>query len=82
VAIARALANRPQLILADEPTGELDTRTSRQIFHLFQSLVRQEGYTILIASHDPLVDEIADVIYELQDGKIKAVDGGTGLASQ
>jgi ABC-type lipoprotein export system ATPase subunit len=72
VAIARALANRPQLILADEPTGELDTRTSRQIFRLFQSLVRQEGYTILIASHDPLVDEVADVIHELQDGMIKA----------
>lgn len=70
VAIARAMANHPALILADEPTGELDTGTSRQIFRLFQSLAQQENYTILIASHDPLVDEIADAIYELRDGEI------------
>lgn len=74
VAIARALANHPQLILADEPTGELDTRTSRQIFHLFRSLVQQEGYTILITSHDPLIDEVADLIYELKDGEMEIVD--------
>lgn len=71
VAIARAIANQPPLILADEPTGELDTGTSRQIFRLFQHLVEQEGNSILVTSHDPLVDEVADQIFEIEDGKIK-----------
>lgn len=70
VAIARALANHPALILADEPTGELDTSTSRQILQLFRNLVEQQGNTILVTSHDPLIDEVADQAYELVDGKI------------
>ena len=70
VAIARAMANQPALILADEPTGELDTGTSRQIFCLFQLLVEQEGDSILVTSHDPLVDEVADLVFELEDGRI------------
>lgn len=72
VAIARALATRPDLILADEPTGELDTTTSRQIFSLFHHIVEKEGLTILLTTHDPLVDEYADIIYQLQDGQITA----------
>lgn len=71
VAIARAMANHPALILADEPTGELDTGTSRQIFRLFQRLVEEEGNSVLVTSHDPLVDEVADQIYEIEDGRIK-----------
>jgi len=73
VAIARALATQPALILADEPTGELDTATSRQIFSLFQMIVKKEGITVLLSTHDPLVDEYADAIYELQDGRVQAV---------
>jgi putative ABC transport system ATP-binding protein len=73
VAIARALATQPALILADEPTGELDTTTSRQIFSLFQMIVKKEGITVLLSTHDPLVDEYADAIYELQDGRVQAV---------
>jgi putative ABC transport system ATP-binding protein len=73
VAIARALATRPELILADEPTGELDTTTSRQIFSLFHHIVEKEGLTILCTTHDPLVDEYADIIYQLQDGRITSV---------
>jgi putative ABC transport system ATP-binding protein len=73
VAIARALANRPDLILADEPTGELDTTTSRQIFSLFHHIVEKEGLTILLTTHDPLVDEYADIIYQLQDGRITSI---------
>jgi len=70
VAIARALANQPQLILADEPTGKLDTNTAREIFALFREIVRQEGATILMAAHDPLVDEYVDGVLQLSDGQI------------
>jgi putative ABC transport system ATP-binding protein len=72
VAIARALASQPALILADEPTGELDTATSRQIFSLFQMIVRKEGITVLLSTHDSLIDEYADTIYVLQDGRVQA----------
>lgn len=73
VGIARALANRPRLILADEPTGELDSNTSVEILQLFRRIVEREGVTILMSSHDPLVDRHVDRIMLLQDGKI--VDG-------
>ena len=72
VAIARALANRPQLILADEPTGELDSVTAREILALFQQIVHTEGVTLLMASHDALVDEYADQVLQLRDGQIVA----------
>jgi putative ABC transport system ATP-binding protein len=70
VAIARALANQPQLILADEPTGKLDTSTAREIFTLFREIVEKEGATILMAAHDPLVDEYVDGVLQLSDGQI------------
>jgi len=70
LAIARALANRPALILADEPTGELDTTTTRQILTLFRHLVEREGITILATTHDPIVVEYADLVYTLQDGRL------------
>jgi putative ABC transport system ATP-binding protein len=70
VAIARAIANHPDLILADEPTGELDTNTTRQIFGLFRRLVNQEGITVLLTSHNPLVEEVADRTIELEDWQI------------
>lgn len=72
IAIARSLANRPDLILADEPTGELDTATTRQILVLFRHLVEQEGVTILTTTHDPIVLEYADIVYTLQDGVVTA----------
>ena len=70
VAIARALINHPQLILADEPTGELDSETAHEILRLFQKIVREEGVTLLMVSHDALVDGYADEILRLQDGQI------------
>jgi len=76
VAIARALATRPDLILADEPTGELDTTTSRQVFSLFRQIVEKEGITILSTTHDPLVDEYADIVFTLCDG---VIDGKSGM---
>jgi len=72
VAIARALANRPRLILADEPTGELDSTTAREILSLFRQIVRTTGTTLLIASHDALVNEYADQVFQLKDGQIVA----------
>ncbi len=70
VAIARALVNRPKLILADEPTGELDTVTARDILELFQKIVAEDEITVLIASHDALVEEYVDEILHLVDGQI------------
>ena len=73
VAIARALVTRPDLILADEPTGELDSATGRQIMALFRYIVAREGITILMATHDPVIEEYAHIIYELSDGQVQAV---------
>lgn len=70
VAIARALATKPALILADEPTGELDTATGQQILQLFRRITDQWGVTVVIATHDFAVDAFADVTYHLEDGLI------------
>lgn len=70
VAIARALANSPNLILADEPTGELDSETAREILGLFGRIVQEEKVTVLMASHDSLVDEYVDTILQLRDGQL------------
>ncbi len=70
VGIARALANNPQLILADEPMGELDSTTAREILALFRRVVEEERVTLLIASHDVLVDEYVDEVLQLKDGQI------------
>ena len=74
VGIARALANSPQLILADEPTGELDSATAREILALFQRIVVEEHVTLLMVSHDALVDEYVDAIVQLRDGQIVQSD--------
>ncbi|NLG50683.1 MAG: ABC transporter ATP-binding protein [Chloroflexi bacterium] len=70
VAIARALVNRPGLILADEPTGELDSTTGRAIMTLFHTIASEEKVTILMASHDPTVQEYTDYTYHMADGRI------------
>jgi putative ABC transport system ATP-binding protein len=70
VGIARALANQPRLILADEPTGELDSNTAREILKLFRQIVETEHITVLMSSHDPLVDKYVDEILLLKDGQI------------
>jgi putative ABC transport system ATP-binding protein len=72
VAIARALANRPKLLLADEPTGQLDSETGRSIMGLLRSVVRSEGVTAVVATHDPMMLEQADRVVELRDGVLSA----------
>ena len=72
VAIARALASRPKLLLADEPTGQLDQETGKQIMRLLRAVVRSEGVTALIATHDPVLMDLADEVLQLQDGVITA----------
>ncbi|GAB4495849.1 MAG: hypothetical protein OHK0052_04430 [Anaerolineales bacterium] len=67
-AIARALVTRPALILADEPTGKLDTATTHQILSLFKRVVAREHLTILMTSHDPLANTYADQIFNLNSG--------------
>jgi putative ABC transport system ATP-binding protein len=70
VGIARALANSPRLILADEPTGELDSVTARETLALFRRVVEEEHVTLLMASHDALVDGYVDQVLQLKDGQI------------
>ncbi|MHA6482973.1 ABC transporter ATP-binding protein [Paenibacillus sp. strain BS8-2] len=69
-AIARAIAHKPRLLLADEPTAELDSRTGLQIMRIFRELVEQSGMTIIMTTHDPAIMEIVDHVYELEDGRI------------
>lgn len=72
VAIARALANGPQLLLADEPTGQLDLTTGRMIMNLIHALVVSENVTAVVATHDAALLDIADRVIALQDGEIVA----------
>jgi len=70
VAIARALAGRPALLIADEPTSQLDLETGRQIMRLLLTVVRSEGITALVATHDEALMDLADEIVRLEDGQI------------
>ncbi len=70
VAIAVALANEPRLLLADEPTGELDSTTSDQVYDLFQTLNRELGITIVIVSHDPMIAQHVQRVVAIRDGKL------------
>jgi len=70
VAIARALINDPAVILADEPTGNLDSDTSREVLGLLQRGVREQGWTVVMVTHDPNAAKFADRLVVLRDGKI------------
>ena len=70
IAIARALVTQPDLILADEPSSELDSETTHDVLAVLQDFVRDKGISILLSSHDPIVDDYADSILHLVDGRI------------
>ncbi|MGI6082100.1 MAG: ABC transporter ATP-binding protein [Limnochordia bacterium] len=70
VCIARALATKPAMLLADEPTGELDTVTGQKILTLFRDIVQHEGITVCMVTHDPGAAPFADTVYALDDGRI------------
>lgn len=70
IAIARAVAHRPKVVFADEPTGALDTETGLRCMRLFRDLVEKEGITIVMTTHDPNLMELGDVIYEMEDGEL------------
>ena len=71
VAVARALVNNPQILLADEPTGNLDTKNAQGLFDLFRELNREEGLTIVVATHNIRLGHSTDRIIHLNDGKIE-----------
>ena len=71
VAVARALANNPEVLLADEPTGNLDTRNAQELFSLFRNLNKEEGLTIVIATHNVKLGYSADRVIHLNDGKME-----------
>ncbi|HEU0252253.1 MAG TPA: ABC transporter ATP-binding protein [Pyrinomonadaceae bacterium] len=72
VAVARSLVNHPALILADEPTGNLDSRTSVEVMEIFQRLNRERGITLVLVTHEPDIAECASRVIVFKDGKIKS----------
>jgi putative ABC transport system ATP-binding protein len=72
VAIAKAIAHRPLLLLADEPTAELDSQMGAQIMAVFKNIIATENVTICMTTHDPTILEVADHVYEMVDGKFAA----------
>jgi putative ABC transport system ATP-binding protein len=80
VAIARALANRPKLLLADEPTGQLDSTTGHAIMATQSSVVRADGVTAVVATHDPALLDLADRVVEIQDGRVRELERVPGAS--
>jgi len=72
VAIARALSRRPPLVLADEPTGNLDTESSNEVFQLMRRFNQEIGTTFLVVTHDPRIADRCDRIVEIVDGRIRS----------
>jgi ABC-type lipoprotein export system ATPase subunit len=82
VAIARALINNPKIVLADEPTGNLDTTTGWDIVNLMKRLNEETKQTFVVVTHDQSVAETADRMIHLKDGRIQGIKRGSGRNSQ
>jgi putative ABC transport system ATP-binding protein len=80
VAIARALVNEPRLILADEPTGNLDSQRGRELLELLAEIARENGAAVLLATHDPRAADVADKVFALHDGKLLAGSALSGVS--
>jgi putative ABC transport system ATP-binding protein len=78
VAVARAVARRPPLLLADEPTGNLDSATGKQIIDLIVGLNRALGSTLVLVTHDPALAAHADRLISLRDGRVVSDEGRAG----
>jgi putative ABC transport system ATP-binding protein len=72
VAIARALVNNPSILMADEPTGALDSKTGREVLDLFEQLHRERGITVIVVTHDPAIARRARRIIAIKDGRIES----------
>jgi putative ABC transport system ATP-binding protein len=83
VAIARALVNEPTILLADEPTGALDSKTGQEILGLFEQLQRERGITVILVTHDPAIARRANRVVSIRDGRIDSdMNGGAASARQ
>jgi putative ABC transport system ATP-binding protein len=82
VAIARALANNPPILLADEPTGNLDSATGHQIIELLLSINRDRGTTLILVTHDPDLARVADIAVALRDGRVIRSEDARTLAAR
>jgi putative ABC transport system ATP-binding protein len=81
VMIARALSTKPRLLLADEPTGSLDTQRGREVLELLRGLCRERDVAIVLVSHDPVAARYADRVYALSDGRLAAYEPDTAYAA-
>lgn len=75
VSIARSIANRPSVLIADEPTGELDSITGLEIMSLFRRIVDTDGLTVIMSTHDPALSQFADESWLMDDGRLEQVEG-------
>ena len=82
VAVARALGNEPRLLIADEPTGQLDSHRGQMVMSLLRRLVGEQGVLAIVATHDPLLIEMADHLVELRDGVVVSEEQRAGVGAE
>jgi putative ABC transport system ATP-binding protein len=81
VAVARALLLSPDLVLADEPTGNLDSRTGEEVLRILRAATRERNVTVVMVTHDPKAARVGDRIVRLQDGRVVGDEQVTGAAA-